>query len=93
MLAEAGLRIFAVGYLFKGFNVFASALFTALSNGLISAVISFMRTLVFLAASLLGLTAIFGLKGVWYASPVAEGLAFILSLFLVERFRRKYHYA
>lgn len=93
LLAEAGLRIFAVGYLFKGFNVFASALFTALSNGLISAVISFMRTLVFLAASLLGLTAIFGLKGVWYASPVAEGLAFILSLFLVERFRRKYHYA
>lgn len=91
-LAVTGLRIFAVGYLFKGFNVFTSALFTAFSNGAISALLSFMRTLVFLVAALLGLTALFGVDGVWYASPVAELCALLLALAMTMRFRATYHY-
>ena len=92
-MSEFGLRVFAAGYLFKGFSIFASALFTAFSNGAVSALLSFMRTLVFLVASLLGLTALFGVDGVWFASPLAEALAFILSLAMVRIYRPVYRYA
>lgn len=92
-LAVVGLGIYAFGYLFKGYNVFASALFTAFGNGLISAILSFARTLVFLVVSLLGLSALFGLDGVWFSLPAAEAMAFALSLFFTLRYRRLYHYA
>ena len=91
-LSVTGLRIAAIGYLYKGFNVFSSAVFTAYSDGRVSAILSFMRTLVFLCGTLLGLTALFGVRGVWYATPLAELLALALCITYTVRYRKKYHF-
>ncbi len=91
-LAAAGLRIYAAGYVFKGYNVFASAMFTAFGDGKVSALLSFLRTLVFLVISLVALAALFGVDGVWYASPLAETLAVGLAAFCTVRYRKKYGY-
>lgn len=91
-LATAGLHIYAFSYLFKGLNIFSSAFFTAFGNGAVSAAISFLRTLVFLVASLLGLSYLFGVDGVWFSVPVAELLAAIVSLYFLIRYRKTYHY-
>ena len=85
--------IFSFSFLLSGFNIFASSFFTALNNGLISAVISFARTLVFQAVCVLLLPALFGVNGIWFATIVAEGLACVLSLWLIYRKRNAYHYA
>lgn len=90
-LAAAGLKIYAFSYLFKGVSIFSSAMFTAFGNGRVSALLSLLRTFVFLTASLLGLSALFGITGVWYATPLAEFLAFAVSLFFIWRYRSTYH--
>lgn len=91
-LAVNGLSIFAFGYLCKGMNIFASAMFTAFGNGRVSATISFMRTLVFLVCSLLILSHFFKVQGVWFATPLAEALSLMLSLTFLFRYRKEYHY-
>lgn len=91
-LAVTGLRIYAFGYLFKGYNIFCSSMFTAFSDGKTSAFLSMMRTLVLLVAALLSFAALWGIGGVWFASPVAEALAFAMSLFCTLRFGKKYRY-
>ena len=80
MLADAGFRIFAFNFLFSGFNIASSGFFTALSNGRVSAIISFLRTLVFIVLSLLTLPRFFGITGAWLAIPVAEFLTLVLAL-------------
>lgn len=92
LLASAGLQIYALSYLFKGYNVFASAMFTAFSNGPVSALLSCMRTLVLLAAALIGLSILLGITGVWLACPVAEFLSLALTVFFFMKYRRRYHY-
>ena len=79
-LADAGFRIFAFNFLFSGFNIASSGFFTALSNGRVSAIISFLRTLVFIVLSLLTLPQFFGITGAWLAIPVAEFLTLMLAL-------------
>ncbi|MGN8799298.1 MATE family efflux transporter [Candidatus Merdisoma sp. HCP28S3_D10] len=79
-LADAGFRIFAFNFLFSGFNIASSGFFTALSNGRVSAIISFLRTLVFIVLSLLTLPRFFGITGAWLAIPVAEFLTLVLAL-------------
>ncbi len=79
-LADAGFRIFAVNFLFSGINIASSGFFTALSNGRVSAIISFLRTLVFIVLSLLILPHFLGIVGAWLAIPVAEFLTLILSI-------------
>ena len=91
-LAVTGNKICSIALLFIGFNVFASSLFTALSNGLISAVIAFSRSFVFMVIAMLILPAIFGVNGIWFATPVAEVAAFCLSTILFFKYRKKYHY-
>lgn len=91
-LASSGLRIFSLSYLFKGFSIFISALFTAFGNGFISALLSFMRTLVLLVSAILLFSSLFGITGVWYATPVAEALACLLAAGLTWRFRKVYNY-
>lgn len=71
-LAVQGLRIFSVSFLFAGINIFASALFTALGNGKISAAISFSRTFLFTLVGILGLSYLFKVNGLWIAIPFAE---------------------
>ncbi|MEG0803897.1 MAG: MATE family efflux transporter, partial [Pygmaiobacter sp.] len=91
-MAKDGFRIFSIGYLFMGINVFASAMFTALSNGKVSALLSIVRTLVFLVASLVTLPAMIGLNGVWLAVPVAELLAFVVSIYYYKQGKKVYFY-
>ena len=88
-LATAGLLVYAFGYLFKGFNIFSSAMF---GDGKVSAVLSFMRTLVFLVIFLIGFSVLFGVSGVWSASVAAELMAFALSVFYTVKKRSVYHY-
>lgn len=91
-LTVKGFRIYAVSFLFSGFAIFASGFFTALNDGVTSAVISFLRTLVFQSAAVLVLPLIWGINGIWYSLIAAEGLAVVLGgTFLIAK-RKKYHY-
>ena len=78
-LASVGFRIFAVNFLFSGINIISSGIFTALSNGKVSAIISFSRTLFFLVICLVTFPYFLGITGVWLAVPAAEFLTLILS--------------
>ena len=75
-----------------GTSIFASSLFTALSDGLVSAIISFSRTLVFLVAMLLLLPLIWQETSIWLAVPVAEALGVMVSVFFLVKGRKKYQY-
>lgn len=77
-LASSGFRIFAINFLFSGINIISSGIFTSFSNGLVSAIISFARTLVFILINLFILPRIFGIYGVWLAIPVAEFMTLLL---------------
>lgn len=85
-------KIFSLSFLFSGFSIFSSSLFTALNNGAISALISFMRTLFFQVVSVLVIPLVFGLDGIWMSTGAAEFFSLILSLALLFSKRRKYGY-
>ena len=89
-LALEGFRLFSPTFLFAGVNIFASAFFTALSDGRTSAIVSFARTFGFLTAGLLLLPRLMGVAGVWLAVPAAEALCLGLSLFFLWRYRGVY---
>lgn len=91
-IAREGFLIFPIGFLFCGFNIFASAAFTALSNGKVSAIISFLRTFVFIIVALIVLPIYLKITGVWIAVPLAEILTFILSCCFIVKYRNRYHY-
>ncbi len=91
-LAVKGNRICTVALLFIGFNIFASGMFTALSNGIVSAVLAFSRSFVFMLITMLLLPLIFGVNGIWMATPAAELMALILSAVMFLRYRGKYGY-
>lgn len=91
-LAITGFHIYALQFLFAGFSIFSSALFTALNNGIVSAIISFSRTFIFLVGSLLILPAVWGEIGVWYAAPIAELLGIIVSITFLVFCKKKYQY-
>ena len=85
-------KIFSFVFLFAGFAIFGSGFFTALNNGLISALIAFLRSLVFEVAAVLLLPLLFGLDGIWFSTAAAELVAATLALSLMAVFRKKYHY-
>ena len=87
-----GFMIYSLSFLLCGFNIFGSSLFTALNNGLISAVISFVRTLICQIAAVLLLPLIFGLDGIWWAIVVSESVALVLTVFCFIKFKDRYHY-
>lgn len=87
-----GFRIFAVSFPFMGYAIFASGFFTALNDGLTSALISFLRTLVFQLGAVLLLPLIFDIDGIWISVVVAEVMAVLWSaVFLIAK-RKKYRY-
>ena len=91
-LTTSGLRIYALAFLFIGLAILASGFFTALNDGVTSAIISFLRTLVFQIASVLLLPMVLGVDGIWYSIVVAEVMAVTISaLFLVGK-RKRYQY-
>ena len=85
-LTIRAMRLYMLAFLISGINMFVSALFTGLNNGVVSAVASFMRTLVFELACVWLLPALVGIDGIWVAWPIAEVLALFLCAFLVVRF-------
>lgn len=91
-LTESGFRIFAVSFPFMGFAIFGSGFFTALNDGLTSAVISFLRTLVFQIAAVLLLPLVWDIDGVWISIVVAEVMAAALCVLFLALKRKKYHY-
>lgn len=93
-MTQIGFRIYSLVYLINGFNIFGSSFFTALSNGVVSAVISFLRTLVFQIGAVLILPVVFGgINGIWSSVTVAELLTLCITITFFVRQRRKYHYA
>lgn len=91
-LTVHAFRLFAFSFLMAGFNIFTSSFFTALNNGAISAIISFLRTLIFQMASVLILPIIFDVDGIWWAITVAEIFACIISIIFLFANRKKYQY-
>ena len=91
-ITKRGFSIFSFGFLFSGCNIFASALFTALSNGKASATISFLRTFGFIMIFLLVLPRFLEITGVWLAIPIAEQLTLMLTIYLIFRHRKYYQY-
>lgn len=91
-LAVTGNRICTGALLFIGFNIFASGMFTALSNGVVSAVLAFSRSFVFMLITMLVLPAILGVEGIWLATPVAELMALVLSTVMFLKYRKRYRY-
>lgn len=91
-LTISGFRVFALAFAFMGFAIYGSSFFTALNDGLTSALISFLRTLVFQVTAVMVLPLIWGIDGVWISIVAAEFMAFVLTVgFLVAK-RKKYHY-
>jgi len=87
-----GLRFYAVSFLLSGFNIFGSSFFTALNNGMVSAAISFLRTVVFEVAAVLILPLFFGLDGVWCAITVAELASILITIGAFSALRKRYQY-
>lgn len=89
-LAVTGNQICTLALLFIGFNIFASGAFTALSNGIVSAVLAFSRSFVFMLITMLILPAFLGINGIWLATPAAELMALALSAGMFVKYRRMY---
>lgn len=88
-----GMRIYSLAYLIAGYGVFASSMFTALNNGLISGILSFARTLVFQVASVMVLPIFWGIDGVWASTCVADVLTVSMSVAFLIAYRNRYGYA
>lgn len=87
-----GFAIYSFSFLFSGFAIFGSSFFTALNDGLVSALISFLRTLVFQVVAVLLLPLLWGLQGIWLSMVAAETMAVGVTAVLLAANRRKYHY-
>lgn len=88
----AAFKIYSFAFLFMGMAIYGSSFFTALNNGLISAIISVCRTVVFQVGTILILPLFLGVEGIWYSIVVAEFLAMIVSVSLIVAKRKKYGY-
>ncbi len=91
-LTVSGFRIFALSFGFMGFAIFASGFFTALNDGVTSAIISFLRTLLFQSAAVLLLPRLWGINGVWISIVVAEFMAVVLGMAFLIAKQKIYHY-
>ena len=92
-LTTNAIRIYSLSYIISWFNIFASSFFTALNNGFVSALISFLRTLVFQIAMILILPALFEINGIWFSVVGAEILALTVSITCIIKNRKKFEYA
>ena len=88
-----GFRLFSFYFILAGINIYASSFFTALNNGMISAIISFSRTLGFETLAVIILPIFLQLDGVWLAITVAEICAFVISISFLIAKKEEYHYA
>lgn len=91
-MTKKGFAIYSISFLVMGLNIYSSSFFTALGNGLISALISFLRTLLFQMVAVLVLPLIFELNGIWMSIIVAEVTALVVTISLLVANRKKYGY-
>jgi putative MATE family efflux protein len=91
-LTLRGFAIFSFSFLFSGIAIYGSGFFTALNNGLISAVISFLRTLVFQVVAIIILPIVWGIDGIWVSIVAAEVMAAAVTILFWIANRKKYHY-
>ena len=91
-LTVSGFRVFALSFICMGYAIYGSSFFTALNDGVTSAIISFLRTLVFQIAAVMLLPLVWGIDGVWISIVVAEFMAMALSFLFMAIKRKKYHY-
>ncbi|MBE6576941.1 MAG: MATE family efflux transporter [Ruminococcaceae bacterium] len=91
-LTKRGFLIFSLSFPFAGFAIFCSGFFTALNDGLTSAIISFLRTLVFQIAAVLLLPLVWGIDGIWISIVVAEIMAVAVGILFIAIKRKKYEY-
>lgn len=92
-MAATAFRFTIASFIFMGFNSFGSMFFTALNNGIVSSIISLLRTLVFVVIAFLTLPVLFGLTGAWIAFPAAEVLTVFVTIFFFIYMKKKYNYA
>ena len=85
-------RIYCISFLMMGFGIFGSAFFTALNNGIISALISTFRVLILQISAVLLLPMIFGQNGIWAAAVAAEFLAILITIGFLKHYRKRYGY-
>lgn len=91
-MTTTAIRLYGISFLVNGINIFGSAFFTALNNGAVSALISFLRTLLFQVATILIMPLIWGLNGIWLAIVAAELLALVVTAVCFAVNRKKYQY-
>jgi Na+-driven multidrug efflux pump len=91
-LTEHGFKIYALSFVFTGFNIFASSFFTALNDGASSAIISFARTVVFQCGAVTLMPIFFALEGVWWSVVVSDFLAFTVGVLFLICMRKRYNY-
>lgn len=91
-MTQKGFAIYSIAFLVMGLNIYGSSFFTALGNGLVSALISFLRTLLFQVVAVLILPIFFELNGIWFAIVAAEGVALIVTVVFLVVCRKKYGY-
>ena len=91
-LAIHGMDLFGISFLIMGFNIFASGLFTSFSNGLISAILSFLRTFVFIILAIMILPKFLDVNGIWLSIPVAEIVALFVSVIFMLKYKKVYQY-
>lgn len=87
-----GFRIFSMNFLFVGLSICSASFFTALNNGAVSALLSFLRTFVFQIAAILLLPLLFSIDGIWLSLVVAELLGALFGSVFILAYRRRYHY-
>lgn len=90
-IALYGISIYFISYLFKILNVFTSAMFTALSNSNVSAILLFVRTLLLIVIFVLLFVKLFGVNGIWYALPTAEFVALIIGIIFFKKYKKIYN--
>lgn len=88
-----GFRLFSLSFLFNGWNIFGSSFFTALNNGVVSALISFLRAFVLQIIMVLLLPVLWGINGIWFSALGAELLALFITIYFLVIKKKVYHYA
>lgn len=91
-LTEHGFRVFALSFIFSGFNIFAPSFFTALNDGVSSAIISFARTVIFQCGTVSVMPIFWGLEGVWWSVVASDMLAFLVGAAFLVAMRKRYNY-
>ena len=91
-MTQRALFLYAFSFLFSGVGIFGSSFFTAMNDGLISALIAFMRTLIFQTGAVFLFPLLWGVDGIWLSVVLAEAMALLVTILFFIGNRRKYHY-